>query len=169
MSLPEGNDHHIIWGIAMIIDGNPNWMSLEGDILWMEEILHQLVDGQNPIVIPRNLQCFIVPNSYPAWCRISSIHSIMTSTSTSIKPLPSLVMTNIANWKDPPCYSWENPRHFDWAIFNSFLYVYQRVWLDGFCSLFTHINQVLTTISHHYNHYYNHYLVGKTNINHYFQ
>ena len=43
-------------------------------ILWMEEILHQLVNGF-PIIIPlfpvfhRHL---IVPN----WCRISSIHSI---------------------------------------------------------------------------------------------
>ena len=28
-------------------------------------------------------------------------------------------------WKDPPFYSWENP--LDWAIFNSELFVYQRV------------------------------------------
>ena len=44
-------------------------------IQWMEEILHQLVDGKHAIVIPYHLQCFIVSNSYPAWCRISSIHS----------------------------------------------------------------------------------------------
>ena len=25
------------------------------------------------------------------------------------------------NWKDPPFYSWENPRTFDWVIFNSYL------------------------------------------------
>ena len=29
------------------------------------EILHHLVDGQNPIVIPWNLQCFIVPTGLP--------------------------------------------------------------------------------------------------------
>ena len=37
-----------------------------------------------------------------------------------------LVMTNIANWKDPPILNGKI-HYFDWAIFNSFLYVYQRV------------------------------------------
>ena len=45
----------------------------------MEEILHQLgskvgLSHCNPMKLS---QCFIVPNSYPAWCRISSIHRIM--------------------------------------------------------------------------------------------
>jgi len=29
---------------------------------------------------------------------------------------PGLVNVYITNWKDPPCYSWENPRTFDWAM-----------------------------------------------------
>ena len=49
----------------------------------MKEILHQLVDGlsrYHPMkftVFHRN------PNSYPAWCRISSIHSINEGKSVS--------------------------------------------------------------------------------------
>ena len=31
------------------------------------------------------------------------------------------------NWKDPPCYFHGKTHDFDWAIFNSFLSVYQRV------------------------------------------
>ena len=30
-------------------------------------------------------------------------------------------------WKDPPCYEWENDHYFDWAIFNSYVNVYQSV------------------------------------------
>ena len=36
----------------------------------------------------------------------------------------------IANWKDPPCLSDRKPHNFDWAIFNSKLFDYQR---DMFC------------------------------------
>ena len=32
--------------------------------------------------------------------------------------LPSGKRSHITNWKDPPCYSWENPLflYFDWAM-----------------------------------------------------
>ena len=38
--------------------------------------------------------------------------------------IPSGNLTSL--WKDPPCYSWENPT-ISMAMFNSFLLVYQRV------------------------------------------
>ena len=57
------------------------------NMLWMEEILHQLVDGLS--AIPFNLQCFIVPNSYPAWCRISQPSTVSQVTVQMI-----LILTN---------------------------------------------------------------------------
>ena len=59
-------------------DQNQQEMSGLGELLWMEEILHQLVNGfshYNPIIIP----LFAVFHKYlivPNWCRISSIHSM---------------------------------------------------------------------------------------------
>ena len=35
--------------------------------------------------------------------------------------LPGLVNIQKANWKDPPCYLWVNPRTFDWAMFNGYV------------------------------------------------
>ena len=45
-------------------------------ILWMEEILHQFVDGQHPIIIPLLPVSYIVINSYNNLYRIFSSHSI---------------------------------------------------------------------------------------------
>ena len=48
--------------------------------------------------------------------------------------LPSLVNVYIIyslQWKDPPCYFHGKIHYFDWAIFNSFLYVHQRVSIPG--------------------------------------
>ena len=47
-----------------------------------------------------------------------------------------LVMTNIAKWKEPACYSWENSQ-FDWAIFKFAMSQVRR----GYHQLVFHMNK----------------------------
>ena len=42
-----------------------------------------------------------------------------------------LVNVCVANWKDPPCYSWENQLFRLGHGFNSYVNVYQRVIVSG--------------------------------------
>ena len=35
--------------------------------------------------------------------------------------IPSGELSQLAKWKDPPCYSWENIHYFDWAIFHCYV------------------------------------------------
>ena len=73
-----------------------------------DEILHHFVDGQNPIVIPWNLQCFIVTNSYLAWCRIS-------------QPSTVAIENSHRNSEFSIVFPWKM------VIFHSYVNVYRRV------------------------------------------
>ena len=119
--LPSGKHTKSYWKWSFIVD-LPSYKMVDLSVLCMftrgyDILWHHSVTPQNRKTSPRP-SSWQQPISTTAWkigarwCRKSSVASGKTYTKLR---------------KDPPFYSWVNPLEIDWAIFNSFLYVYQRV------------------------------------------
>ena len=57
--------------------------------------------------------------------------------------VPGLVNVYKKRWTDPPCYQWENPRT-KWAIFNSKLLKYQRVYSANMVMLVLNYGELIS-------------------------